>query len=93
MGSLRGAGDTRIPLAIGMATSWLIQIPGTFYLICVVKTGVSQVWALITFYMAVDAALMVWRRRSGAWKTIRVIDLPPAPTAEEEQAEEAAALT
>ena len=93
MGSLRGAGDTRIPLAIGMATSWLIQIPGTFYLICVVKTGVSQVWALITFYMAVDAVLMVWRRRSGAWKTIRVIDLPPAPTAEEEQAEEAAALT
>ena len=93
MGSLRGAGDTRIPLAIGMATSWLIRIPGTFYLICVVKTGVSQVWALITFYMAVDAALMVWRRRSGAWKTIRVIDLPPAPTAEEEQAEEAAALT
>ncbi len=92
MGSLRGAGDTRIPLLIGMATSWLIQIPGTFYLICVARTGVAQVWALITFYIAVDATLMVWRRRSGAWKKIRVIDLPPAPTKEEENAVEAAAL-
>ena len=92
MGSLRGAGDTRIPLAIGMATSWLIQIPGTLYLIYVIKTGISQVWALITFYMAVDAALMVWRRRSGAWKKIRVIDLPPAPSEEEEKVAEAAAL-
>lgn len=92
MGSLRGAGDTRIPLAIGMATSWLIQIPGTLYLIYVIKTGISQVWALITFYMAVDAALMVWRRRSGAWKKIRVIDLPPAPSEEEEKVAEAAVL-
>ena len=92
MGSLRGAGDTRIPLIIGMATSWLIQIPGTLYLIYVARTGISQVWALITFYMAVDAALMVWRRRSGAWKKIQVIDLPPAPPEEEQQAREAVAI-
>ena len=31
-----------------------------------------------------DAALMVYRRRTGAWKKIRVIDLPPAPAEEEE---------
>ncbi|MBS1370035.1 MAG: MATE family efflux transporter [Lentisphaeria bacterium] len=78
MGSLRGAGDTTVPLWIGMATSWLIQIPGTVLLVYVFHASIGAVWALITFYIAVDAALMVWRRRSGAWKKIKLIDLPPA---------------
>lgn len=83
MGSLRGAGDTRIPLLIGMATSWLIQIPGTVYLVNFAHASLAQVWQLIVFYIGVDAALMVWRRRSGAWKKIKVIDLPPADPEQE----------
>ena len=83
MGSLRGAGDTRIPLLIGMATSWLIQIPGTVYLVNFAHASLAQVWLLIVFYIGVDAALMVWRRRSGAWKKIKVIDLPPADPEQE----------
>ena len=83
MGSLRGAGDTTVPLWIGMATSWLIQIPGTVLLVYVYRASIGAVWALITFYIAVDAALMVWRRRSGAWKKINLIGLPPASPAAE----------
>ncbi len=82
MGSLRGAGDTRVPLVIGMATSWLIQIPGTVLLIYVFEATIGQVWGLITFYIIVDAALMVWRRRTGAWKKIRVIEHPAPPVEE-----------
>lgn len=84
MGSLRGAGDTRIPLLIGIATSWLIQIPGTIYLIYFARSSVSAVWMLITFYAACDAFFMIWRRRSGAWKRIEVVKLPPATEPESE---------
>ncbi len=84
MGSLRGAGDTKIPLCIGVSTSWLIQIPGTLYLVYYAHAGIGAIWCLLTFYIGVDAALMVYRRRTGAWKHIKVIDLPPAPSEEEE---------
>ena len=47
-------------------------------------SSLTEIWTLLTFYIAVDAALMVWRRRSGVWKTIKVIDLPDAPAEEEE---------
>ncbi len=79
MGGLRGAGDTAVPLWIGMATSWLLQIPGTVLLIYVFGAGIETVWIFIAFYIATDAALLVWRWRSGAWKRIRLID-PATPS-------------
>ena len=85
MGSLRGAGDTFVPLLIGLATSWLIQIPGTVYLVYVAHASIGSVWLFITVYIAIDAFFMLWRRRSGAWKKIRVIDLPPPAPEEEEE--------
>ncbi len=78
MGSLRGAGDTFVPLLIGLGTSWLIQIPGTVYLVYFAHASVGTVWLFITFYIAADAFFMLWRRKSGAWKHIKVIDLPPS---------------
>ena len=89
MGSLRGAGDTRIPLLIGMATSWLIQIPGTILLVYVIHATVSEVWMLITFYIFIDAALMLWRRGTGAWRRIKVIELPAAGGDGDEKSEAA----
>ncbi|MDY5696284.1 MAG: MATE family efflux transporter [Victivallales bacterium] len=83
MGSLRGAGDTKIPLLIGVSTSWLIQIPGTVLMVYFINSSLFAIWGLLTFYLGVDAFLMVLRRRSGVWKTIKVIDLPPAPGEEE----------
>lgn len=84
MGSLRGAGDTKVPLIIGVSTSWLIQIPGTLLLVYCFHSSLTEIWTLLTFYIAVDAVLMVWRRRSGVWKTIKVIDLPETAVEEEE---------
>ena len=78
MGSLRGAGDTFVPLLIGLGTSWLIQIPGTVYLVYFAHASVGTVWLFITVYIAADAFFMLWRRKSGAWKHIKVIDLPPS---------------
>ncbi len=78
MGSLRGAGDTQVPLLIGLGTSWLIQIPGTLLLIYLWQADISWVWLWITFYIGADAGFMVWRRKSGAWKKIKLIELAPA---------------
>jgi len=86
MGSLRGAGDTKVPLLIGVSTSWLIQIPGTVLLVYYLHSNLAAIWVLLTVYMAVDAALMVWRRHSGVWKRIKVIDLPDAVVEEEPEA-------
>ncbi len=83
MGSLRGAGDTKVPLYIGVSTSWLIQIPGTVLLVYFINSSLAAIWSLLTFYIITDAILMVWRRRSGVWKTIKVIDLPEEVIEEE----------
>ena len=79
----RRGGDTKIPLLIGVSTSWLIQIPGTVLMVYFINSSLFAIWGLLTFYLGVDAFLMVLRRRSGVWKTIKVIDLPPAPVEEE----------
>lgn len=73
MGSLRGAGDTKVPLYIGVSTAWFIQLAGTIVLVYWLNGTLAQVWILLTFYIAADAALMLWRRRTGAWKHIKVI--------------------
>ncbi len=92
MGSLRGAGDTKVPLFIGVATSWLIQLPGTLILVKYLNGTLSQVWFLLSFYIFADAIFMMWRRGTGAWKRIRVIeDAPPEPDLD--PAEEAGSQT
>ncbi|MBQ7404279.1 MAG: MATE family efflux transporter [Lentisphaeria bacterium] len=74
MGALRGAGDTKIPLLIGIGTSWGIQMPGTILLVMVFGSTIEQVWILLTCYIAIDALLMLWRRGTGAWKKIKIIE-------------------
>ena len=80
MGALRGAGDTHIPLLLALATNLLVQVPGTILATVVFRLPLWEAWILsITLYIALDALVMVWRRRTGAWKHIRVIDLEEEP--------------
>jgi MATE family multidrug resistance protein len=79
MGGLRGAGDTRIPLLFSIGTAWLLQLPGSWFLIVKLQAPAWCIWGWITFYVLIDALLLAWRRSSGAWKKIHVITLPPPP--------------
>ena len=74
MGALRGAGDTKIPLLIGVGTSWGVLLPGTAILVLILKCQAEAVWIVMTVYIALDALLMLWRRGTGAWKKIKIID-------------------
>ncbi len=82
-GSLRGAGDTRIPLLLSLGTSWLIQVPAAALVSIVFPQPIWSAWAWsISFYVIVDAVIIQIRKKTGAWKKIKVIDLPPAEEAE-----------
>ena len=80
-GALRGAGDTRAVFVISTGCTMLIQALGAVILLAL-HAPVEAVWALMTGYLMVEAAAIVWRFRSGAWRKIRLIqghEKPPEP--------------
>jgi len=80
MGSLRGAGDTRVPLLLVLLTNGLVQIPGTLIAVHLLQLPIWAAWiGSITVYVFVDAMVILWRRQSGAWQKIRLIELDNAP--------------
>ena len=75
-GSLRGAGDTKIPLVLAIVSVWMIQVPMTFIFTRIFPCPIYIAWAAgITFYVVCDALIIRWRKNSGAWKKIKVVDL------------------
>lgn len=77
-GSLRGAGDTKIPLLLSILTAWLVQVPMAYLLTCAYRAPIWLAWAgAITLYVIVDAIVIQIRKNTGAWKRIKVVSLPP----------------
>jgi len=71
-GALRGAGDTRAVFVISTGCTMLIQALGAVILL-ILRAPVEGIWALMTGYLVVEAAAIVWRFRTGAWRKIRLI--------------------
>ena len=85
-GALRGAGDTRAVFLISTACTMLIQALGALVMFRL-HAKVEAIWGLMVVYLAVEAAAILWRFRSGAWRKIRLIaghekPLPPGESAE-----------
>jgi len=79
-GSLRGAGDTRIPLLLSLATSWLVSVPMAYLLTIVWPSPIWVAWGgAVAFYVVVDAIVIQIRKNTGVWKRIKVIDLEQDP--------------
>ncbi len=57
--ALKGAGDAKTPLAISLATSWLIRLPLIFYFIHFLKLSVVYVWWVTVIQWGIDAILML----------------------------------
>jgi MATE family multidrug resistance protein len=71
---IKGAGDTRYPLAITFVLSWLAMLLPA-YLLCVRGTGgVYLAWACASAYVILLGLAMIWRFVQGGWKTMRVIE-------------------
>ncbi len=70
-GGLRGAGDTRWPLISKLISTWGVRLPVVMLLLSL-GMGLTGVWIAMTCDFAVQAALALWRFRTGKWKTMRV---------------------
>ncbi|MFT5583447.1 MAG: MATE family multidrug resistance protein [Cognaticolwellia sp.] len=69
LGSLRGAGDTRWPMVVCVATAWLIKLPVGVVLAVPLEFGASGAWLGLTAEIIVLAGLAVWRVRGDRWLT------------------------
>lgn len=70
LGSLRGAGDTRWPMFVCVATAWLIKLPVGVLLAIPLGFGAAGAWMGLTVEIIVLAALAVWRVRGDQWLTV-----------------------
>lgn len=82
-GALRGAGDTRYPMVVSVALSWLVFLPAILLFGSVVGWGLEGAWLGATTYLAVLAAFLYARFRRGRWKSLRVVEPAAGPLAPE----------
>lgn len=75
---LRGAGDTRWTMMVTVALHWWMA--GTSYvLIRILAIPPLVSWGAFILLIFATAGALGWRFRSGAWRSIQVVDTPPAP--------------
>ena len=70
-GALRGAGDTRWPLAITLAGYIGVRLPGT-YLLVSLGYGVEGAWYAMVADLLFRAPLVMFRFRQGGWMHVSV---------------------
>ncbi len=71
-GALRGGGDTRWPFVVQATLAWVLRIPLVWLGAIALEGGVLGAWIGETGYLVVLAIALVWRFRSGRWRTIRI---------------------
>lgn len=81
--ALRGAGDTFFAMWANILFGWCFFVPGAWLMIHVFDQGVIGAWVWASFYIVGLGTFMLWRFRSGYWKTIQIIhpepEIPLAP--------------
>ncbi|HJT79454.1 MAG TPA: MATE family efflux transporter, partial [Gemmataceae bacterium] len=75
--ALRGAGDTRFVTAAALALSWPVMVVPT-WAAWHFGWGLYWAWVFASLYIALLALTMLLRFRQGKWRTMRVIETPPA---------------
>lgn len=68
-GGMRGASDTRFPMYVNSAASWLLRLPLAYLLAYPLGFGLVGAWAAMTVDMLVRAVFMVARFKGGKWKS------------------------
>ncbi|MBI4614648.1 MAG: MATE family efflux transporter [Planctomycetes bacterium] len=69
---LRGAGDTRGPLAVTMAGVWMVRLATSWLFAVRLGWGLPGIWYSTALDWAVRAALLVTIFRFGRWRSIRL---------------------
>jgi putative MATE family efflux protein len=68
-GALRGAGDTRFPLFVVLAGMVVMRL-GTAVTLRRLGFGIEWIYAALIADYVVKGAMLVWRYRSGRWKSV-----------------------
>jgi len=71
-GGLRGAGDTRSPVIVGMIGVWGVRIPLAWTLAFPAGLGLNGIWITMIADWAVRTAIFSVLYRRGSWKTIKL---------------------
>jgi putative MATE family efflux protein len=71
-GGLRGAGDTRFPMAISGSSIWLIRLPLAYLFAIVLGWGLMGAWGALVLDLSLRGVLNFLRFRGGRWKTVEV---------------------
>ena len=70
--ALRGAGDTRGPMMITYASTFLVRLPAAYLLALPLGFGLTGMWFGLCGELVVRGLLYVKRFRAGRWETIKV---------------------
>jgi multidrug resistance protein, MATE family len=71
---LRAAGDTTFPLVSRLMVAWLFFVPGAWAHAHFFKLSEIGAMFWIVAYLALLAALMFWRFRSGKWREVKLVE-------------------
>ena len=66
---LRGAGDVNFPVIVAILSMWSVTIGIGYYLGVVLGFGLPAIWATMLVDEWLRGLCMLWRWKSGAWKT------------------------
>lgn len=71
---LKGAGDTRYPLAATLLLGVVVMLGPAWVMVEHARVGVAMAWLAPTAYVLILGVLMLRRFRAGRWETMRVIE-------------------
>lgn len=71
-GCLRGAGDTRWAMFIGVSYAWFVFLPLAYVGAIALKGGAVGAWAGATVYIIALGLTYFFRFRNGKWKSIKI---------------------
>ncbi len=73
IGALRGAGDTFWAMVISVSIHWTILVV-LYFALNFLHVSAYQGWVILVVIFTAMAALPYWRYRTGAWKSIKIIE-------------------
>lgn len=71
-GCLRGAGDTRWAMFIGVGYAWFVFVPLAYVGAMTLEGGAVGAWGGATIYIIALGLTYFFRFRNGKWKTIKI---------------------
>jgi len=72
--ALKGAGDVRFPVYVGIASMWGISVVGAWFLGVWLRLGLVGMWMAMAADEWLRGIMMLLRWRSGAWRRTAVVD-------------------